>query len=350
MGIEKRITIKELAERTGVSVGTVHCAIHGKKGVSEKTREMILQEARRCNFQLNENASLLRRGAQNVAVVLPKAQGEERYYFRGIWEGIRKEADNLQGNPLNFQYVESEYSLDEISQELMDLYDREIESIQGLITVSDDKDASAWARRFGRLGIPTVLISSYKKEESYVNSVKVDHEKAGKLAGEFLYYALQGKKGKILFLTGSNRIFSNTRYMGAFQKYMEEYCPEKELICVPGFGKEEIEKRVRIVLEKEKPLAAFACNARNTIHLCKLVEEYPDLSGMLMVGTDVFRELVPYFENGILTASIYQYNREQGAKAVEILYHQICGKTRDVCEEELPIGLVMKYNYESYVS
>ena len=52
--MEKRITLKEIAERTGVSVGTVHCAIYGKKGVSEKTREMILREVERCNFQLNE--------------------------------------------------------------------------------------------------------------------------------------------------------------------------------------------------------------------------------------------------------------------------------------------------------
>ncbi len=348
--MEKRITLKEIAERTGVSVGTVHCAIYGKKGVSEKTREMILREVERCNFQLNESASLLRRGSQNVAVVLPKAKDEDRYYFRGIWEGIRNEAANMQTYPLNFQYVESEFSLDRIAEELMRLYDEEVETIQGLITVSDDKEASAWARRFGRLGIPTVLISSYKKEESYVNSVKVDHEKAGKLAGEFLYYALRGRKGKILFLTGSEDIFSNARYMGAFKSYMTEHCPEKELICVPGFGREAIEKKVREVLEKEKPLAAFACNARNTIHLCRLVEEYTDLSDMVIVGSDVFRELVPYFENGILTASIYQSNREQGAKAVEMLYHQLCGKTREVVEEELPIGLVMKYNYEAYVS
>ena len=348
--MEKRITLKEIAERTGVSVGTVHCAIYGKKGVSEKTREMILREVERCNFQLNESASLLRRGAQNVAVVLPKAKDEDQYYFRGIWEGIRAAAANLQSHPLNFHYVESEFSMDRISEELMRLYDREVEDIQGLITVSDDKEASAWARRFGRLGIPTVLISSYKKEESYVNTVKVDHEKAGKLAAEFLYHVLKGKAGKILLLTGSEYVFSNVRYMGAFRDYILEHCPEKELICVPGFGKEAIEGRVREVLENENPLAAFACNARNTIHLCRLADEYSTQPDMVIVGSDVFRELIPYFENGILTAAIYQSNREQGAKAVEMLYHQLCGKTREITEEELPIGLVMKYNYESYVS
>lgn len=348
--MEKRVTLKEIAERTGVSVGTVHCAIYGKKGVSEKTREMILQEVERCNFQLNESASLLRRGVQDVAVVLPAAKDEDRYFFRGIWEGVQTAAASLQAHPLRFRFIESEYSQTDISKELMRLYDEEVESIQGLITISDDKEAGQWARRFGRLGIPTVLISSYKKEESFVNSIRVDHEKAGKLAAEFLCYALRGKEGKVLFLPGNPDIFSNARYAGAFRDYMAEHCPEKELICIPGFGRAGVEEKIKAVLAGEKPLAAFVCNARNTILLCKLVEECPEQSDMLIIGTDVFRELVPYFENGTLTASIYQSSREQGAKAVEILSRQMGGVTRDVCEEEMPIGLVMKYNCEFYVS
>ncbi len=342
--------MKEIAERTGVSIGTVHCAIYGKKGVSEKTREMILQEVERCNFQLNESASLLRRGIQEVAVVLPAAKGEERYFFRGIWEGIRAAAANLQAYPLRFRYIESEYSQAEIAKELMHLYDEEVESIQGLITISDDMEAGRWARRFGRLGIPTVLISSYKEDASFVNSIRADHEKAGKLAAEFLRCSLHGKAGKVLFLPGNADIFSNMRYADAFREHMSLHCPEKELITIPGFGRAVIEEKVRAVLKAERPLAAFACNARNTGPLCEVVAENHELSDMIVVGTDVFRELIPYFENGTLTASIYQSSREQGARAVEILSRQVCGLTRDVCEETVPIGLVMKYNYEFYMS
>lgn len=346
----KRVTLKEIAERTGVSVGTVHCAIYGKKGVSEKTREMILREVERSNFQINESASLLRRGVQTAAIVLPAAKGEDRFFFRGIWEGVRTAAANLQGQPLQFRCIESEYSQAEISKELMRLYDEEAENIQGLITISDDEEASQWARRFGRLGIPTVLISSYKKRESFINSIRVDHEKAGKMAGEFLRCTLRGRAGKVLFLSGNAEIFSNAKYADAFQDYMAEHCPEKELIRIPGFGSAAIEEQIRAVLEMEKPLAAFSCTARNTIPLCGLAEVYPGCSDMVIVGTDVFRELVPYFESGTLTASIYQSTREQGIQAVEILSKQMSGTARDVCEEEMPIGLVMKYNYEFYVS
>lgn len=351
MAAEKRVTLKEIAERTGVSVGTVHCAIYGKKGVSEKTRKMILEEVERCNFQLNENASLLKKGTQNVLIVLPKADGEERFYFRGIWEGIKMGMEKYKTYPMNFEFVESKYRFDEISEELMNVYDERVETVDGLITVSDNKEANVWARRFGKLGIPTVVISTYKEEDSYIYSVKVDHKKAGRLAGDFVRHTLKGKKGRFLVLTGNMNIYSNDRYVSAFQDYLRECCPELELVCIPGFGANAIEQRVREAMEQgEVPLGAFICNARNTIHFCKIMEEYACSKDMVIVGSDAFHELVPYFENEILTATVYQYNREQGTRAVDILFKHLSSNNREVFAEELPIHMVMKYNYEFFVS
>ena len=39
--MSKRITIKDIAERAGVSIGSVHCALYGKPGVGDATRERI---------------------------------------------------------------------------------------------------------------------------------------------------------------------------------------------------------------------------------------------------------------------------------------------------------------------
>ena len=36
--MSKRITIKDIAERAGVSIGSVHCALYGKPGVGDATR------------------------------------------------------------------------------------------------------------------------------------------------------------------------------------------------------------------------------------------------------------------------------------------------------------------------
>lgn len=345
-----RVTIKEIAERTGVSTGAVHCAIHGKKGVSESTRKMILEEVERSGFRLNENASLLKRGEQHVIVVLPKMAGEDAYYFRGIWQGVYEAASELSASQFRFRYIEAPFSMQEMAKALSKVYDEEADKIHGLITYSDNPEASAWTARFARRGIQTIVISSYKEEVGDVCSVKVDHTKAGKLAGEFFRYALSGQAGRLLVLTGDPDIYSHQVYANAFLSHLRESCPLLEPVCIPGLGKDRIDAPLRQALAEGGYRGAFICNSRNTIHFCRVVEEYPQNRGMITVGTDVFRELTPYFENGILSASICQSNKEQGAQAVEMMHSLLAGTGQRVTMKEMPIGLAMKYNYEFYTS
>ena len=75
------------------------------------------------NFQIDAAASSLKRKAINIAVVLPKAKGEDQYYFRGIWKGIKEAAAELEKYKFHFIYIESEYRMDKIALELQTLYD-----------------------------------------------------------------------------------------------------------------------------------------------------------------------------------------------------------------------------------
>jgi len=55
---------------------------------------------------------------------------------------------------------------------------------------------------------------------------------------------------------------------------------------------------------------------------CSRIQELKDSLAELppMIGTDVFEELAPYFEEGILTATIYQSHLEHGERAIRYLY------------------------------
>lgn len=51
--MEHRVTIKEIAAEAGVSTGTVHRALYGKKGLSEQTRQQILDLCARRGYRAN---------------------------------------------------------------------------------------------------------------------------------------------------------------------------------------------------------------------------------------------------------------------------------------------------------
>lgn len=345
---QKKVTLKEIAQHTGVSLGTVHRAIYGKSGISEETRRRVLKEVERTNYQVDEAASILKRSAKNVVVVLPKAQKEDRFYFRGLWRGIRKAAQEMEQYKIFFRYIESECPLTQIWRELERVYDEMLEEVDGLITIADSQKTNIWISRFDKRGIPTILLSSYYEEKgAAVSCIKVDHERCGCLAAEFMHYSLTGSGGKILMLCGDNQIYSNRVYAECFEKEMQK-CGH-EVLKVEGFGREDIERECSRYLEEEKVQAIFASNARITFGICQMMEERDMGKEILMVGTDIFEELQPYYENGILNAVIFQYHWEQGAHAVNKMHEYLSRGIRDQKDEVLPPVLLLKSNYEYFL-
>ena len=69
--MNKKITIRDVAQAAGVSISTVHQALNDKPGVSEVTREHIRRIADDLGYRPNKMASGLKRRTQRVAVLLP---------------------------------------------------------------------------------------------------------------------------------------------------------------------------------------------------------------------------------------------------------------------------------------
>ena len=67
---EKRVTIYDIAEKAGVSVGTVNRALNGKGRISEQTRERILDIAKELGYTVNAAAQGLRRAPIKIGAIL----------------------------------------------------------------------------------------------------------------------------------------------------------------------------------------------------------------------------------------------------------------------------------------
>ena len=65
------ITLKDISEKMNVSMTSVHRAIYGKEGVSDKLRKQIIEVAEQMGYEPNYAASSIKRKAIRIAVVLP---------------------------------------------------------------------------------------------------------------------------------------------------------------------------------------------------------------------------------------------------------------------------------------
>lgn len=73
------MTIKDLAAKTGYSVGTVSRALNHHPNVSDTARAVILKAVRESDFKLNVNAKQLKQQHSTTILVVVKGIGNELF-------------------------------------------------------------------------------------------------------------------------------------------------------------------------------------------------------------------------------------------------------------------------------
>lgn len=147
-----RVTIKDVAREAGVSLSSVHLALSGKAGVSERTRQRILDIARQMDYTPSPLAANLKRETLTIAVVLPKKDSSSRFYY-----------DFMRDAAIDYEPVARDYNLNLLLLEFSDLVETlgqlDLEAISGLITMgySEEGCSEAIARVSGA-GVPVILL------------------------------------------------------------------------------------------------------------------------------------------------------------------------------------------------
>lgn len=90
-----KITIKDIASRTGLSKGTVDRVLHNRGEVSKKTYEKVMAVIEELGYQPDVTASLLaRRGVSQIVLLLPRQ--EPGSFWELAASGIQRAQANLQ--------------------------------------------------------------------------------------------------------------------------------------------------------------------------------------------------------------------------------------------------------------
>src|ERR1700723_4005636 len=100
----KAAGIRDIADALGTSIGTVDRALHGRSGVSPKTKTRVLRMAEQLGYKPNTAArSLKLNRSLRVAAVLPR---EIAAFFDPLRAGIRAAADEIVGTQLSLDFID----------------------------------------------------------------------------------------------------------------------------------------------------------------------------------------------------------------------------------------------------
>lgn len=346
------VTLKDIAESTGFSLVSVHRAINGKSGVSEKTRREILAAADKMGYTPNLMASVLKRKQLNIAIVYPQLGGSGAFYFDYMWKGSKAFIDESTGYQIN--YIDCPFELDpgsmheeehqlEVLTELLDAMGGELD---GLLTVpmENTEAGNAVIAQFVQKGVRVVLIDNDYPASGRMCCISASDEYTGRLSAELMCAMVHQSAGTILVAAGNEQSLSHRMNAMGFADYVRTHRPELSVICVNDPQHPSAES-FRSYMEDPSVIAAYSVRARNTVPLCEAALMMESKRKLLVLGSDLFEKSAEMLRRGVLKGIVYKNPFQKGYLGLKVLVESLIRDQLPKGEKiTVPISVIMRNN------
>lgn len=328
----KSITIKDIARELQISVSTVSRALQNHPDISDRTKELVRECARRLNYKPNIMASNLRTSKNTtIGVVIPELN---HHFFSSILDGIEQVANEAGYNILICQTGEN--------------VEKEVRSIQTLIGsrvagilvgVSKQTERLYHLQEVLDQNIPLVLY------DRPCPSLKCDQVVSDDYMGAYnaVEYLIQTGKRKIMYLSSSIQLeVSRRRYQGWRDALLRYHIPiTDDMIMECDTRSKAIIAAPSILQRENRPDGIFCVNddcAAGVLHVAKILGlKLPDdLSICGFSDAPLCRATQP------MLTTVQQHGVEIGRRATARLLERLNGDDRIVKTEMVPADLIVR--------
>lgn len=343
-----RQTLQDIADLAGVSKVTVHKTIYGKPGVSEKTRQRVLEIVRDVGYVVNPAAASLKREVLNIAVITPSLEPSLNYFHRIVAMGI----DEAEADLSMYRVAIKRYFSDTSWQSQAEILDSILEKggIDGVVIYCND-DAML-NERFEQLhanAVPVVTFHGDAPASCRIACVTAPDERSGRLAAEMISNLVQ-ESGHILVLGGNKAMTVLRDNVAGFFGFIREHRQDLSILEINDFETiPQLMNEFRRLCDALGDVKGVYCNsARNCPPLCETIVDMGLAGKIKVITNDVFSELRPYFEQGVVNATMWQDPKNQARNAIHLMYRHLTASGIPEKLYSVRFGIVMRSNFEDY--
>lgn len=327
--MSKKPTMKDVAQKAGVSIATVSRFLNDQYGFSSETGKRVEAAIDLLGYNRNEAARTLKTNKTNtIAVLLPQV---ETSYYTCILEGI-EQAAHADGYAVMICHVGCDGKY--IGDYLKALCERQVEGIIGCSLPPDN----AIEQTITSCGIPTVYVSSIALDSS-IPYVKIDDYKAEYAATRYL---IDKGHRQIAMLGGSpcDIVAGVTRNEGYKRALLDAGLEWNEkLLQYAFFSYETGAEAMRKLLQQEVPFTAVVACCDVVAMAALSISHKAGLSvpnDFSLIGYD--NEIVAKMSIPPLT-TVAPPHTEMGNQAFQML-HELIGGKKAIASQILPFSIV----------
>ena len=312
----KRAGIHQIAQLAKVSIGTVDRALHGRQGIRESTRKRVLRIARELSYSPNPAARALSvgRASVRIGVCIPE---EIHFFYDQMRAGIFDEGQRVNGVGVDLVYRPAT-ELGEEKREITSLLQSGVSAI--IVTPGNPQVMTPLINRAEKDNVRIICVTTDAPNSNRSSAVCVDPSFSGRLAAELMAKLLPAGS-EVAIVTGMMTAEEHLQKTEGFRSAFPKDCPGGKTIAVleaHESEKESYEKTCELLAE-HKNLRGIYVNTVNSLPVCKALQKHKLTHKVKLITTDLFRQMVPYFERRTIAASIYQDPYLQGQLAVRML-------------------------------
>ncbi len=341
-----KTTLVDIASALGVSIGTVHRALHNHPGINHETKNRVLQVARKLGYRPNRAARSLSL-KRKLRVSVNTLKGTTSFWDE-VRAGIEQEARTL-----GMESVEIEYRT---YPRLGDGDEAAFEAAlkagaSGIIMFpSSPGSVRGWLRRAAPSQIPIVCVATDAPGTGRLAVVSIDTMVSGSLAADLLGKFLNGQ-GSVAVTVSDLGIVEHAEKVKAFQNTLRSFYSGMHLESPIEDHDIEAEAYVkcRKLFDTRPDLAGVYVTTEASIPVLNAARDAGMLNKLAIITTDLFPELVQEIRSGAVAATIHQRPRTQGVMAFRALYDFLVDGQTSSSQLTLAPHLVMRGNLDFFL-
>jgi len=337
--------IREIAETLGISIGTVDRALHGRSGVSPKTRDKVLKTAQRLNYTPNVVARSLRLNRRlRIGVFLPEQISS---FFDPIRDGIRSAAENWSGSVVEVIF----HAYPRLGEgEIKAMQAANWKTFDGVILAPGDPAAMSMLARNCDTDPPLMYVATDAPRTTRLGAVTVDAVVSGAIAAELLGELLPAGTPVVVF-TGDLKVTDHADKLRGFAASLATLAPHLSLL--PAIQTHELPEgaydAALEVLRKCPEVGGIYINTANSLPVLKAAAEVGALGKVKIITTDLFSELIPLIESKYVFASLYQRPFVQGKTAFEVLCRYLSAGIAPTLTYRMAPHIILRSNLSLFI-
>jgi LacI family transcriptional regulator len=348
----KNVRIKDIAQLSGVSVGTVDRVLHNRGRVSEEALKKVLKVLDQIDYKPNVIARTLGSNkTYRIAALIPDP-GQDPYWASSM-AGITQAQNEwlrygVEVVPYFFNLYEKK-SFREVAEAIT------VDVPDGILMAPIFYNESLpYFTRFQSIGIPYVLFNTNIEQVDSLSFIGQDLYQSGKVGGELMQLALRGKPGGLAVLH-INEDLGNSIHLAEKERGFREYFERNgnqyriKTLNLNSPSEATLEAHVTGLLEEFRLKGIYVSTSKATFLIASILDKY-NKTDVKLIGYDMLEENIRFMQKGVVSFLINQSPKRQAFLGVNHLVSHLILKKPAPAKDLLPLEIISPENISSYLN